>query len=441
MKLSLPARAKHALFTLAYLCLIAGLAWLTASFPLRQDLTASNNNSLSIATQKLLDTIPDPVQITAYIKKGMSLRLQITQLISRYQQYKPNIGFRFIDPDSQPEQARELAIGEQGAVTVAYQGRIETLSYLDETTLTNALLQLVNSQQRWLSFLTGHGERSPEGIANFDLGQFGKELARRKITAINLNLSTVTAIPDNSALLVIAAPAVPLLAGEIELIKHYLQRGGNLLLMTDPGNQHLKPLLDYIGIQQLPGTIADTGGKLYGLDNPGFVIADHYPTHPVTRGLQLITVYPATAALTTDKTGNFKTQALLESSGKTWLETGAMTGAIAFDRNERQGPLTFGYALSRSPNKTEQRIIVIGDSDFLANTYIGNVGNMDMGLRMVNWLIHDDRFIDIPAKTAGDKALQLSTTAVSLMGFGFLLVLPFLLLVSGIFVWQVRRRK
>jgi hypothetical protein len=27
-----------------------------------------------------------------------------------------------------------------------------------------------------------------------------------------------------------------------------------------------------------------------------------------------------------------------------------------------------------------------------------------MGLRMVNWLIHDARFIDIPAKTAADKA-------------------------------------
>lgn len=39
---------------------------------------------------------------------------------------------------------------------------------------------------------------------------------------------------------------------------------------------------------------------------------------------------------------------------------------------------------------------------------------------MVLWLIHDDRFIDIPAKTATDKNLQLTQTAVAVIGFGFL---------------------
>jgi len=70
------------------------------------------------------------------------------------------------------------------------------------------------------------------------LGQFGKELAHRKINAQTLNLATLPAIPDNSALLVIAAPKVPLLAGEITIIKSYIQRGGNLLLLTDPDNRH-----------------------------------------------------------------------------------------------------------------------------------------------------------------------------------------------------------
>jgi len=77
----------------------------------------------------------------------------------------------------------------------------------------------------------------------------------------------------------------------------------------------------------------------------------------------------------------------------------------------------------------------------LSNAYIGNVGNLDMGLRMINWLIHDDRFINIPAKTAPDKSLQLSQTAVAVIGFGFLLIIPLLLLGTGLFIWRKRRQR
>lgn len=434
-------RYRHFLMTLAVLALIVVLAGVGMLFPLQKDITANTRNSLSPATTRLLDTLPEPVRITAYIKKGLALRLQIGQLLDRYRQHKANLDYQFIDPDSQPELTRELDIGDQGAVIVEYQGRSEKIAFLDESTLTNALLHLGNNQQRWVSFLTGHGERSAQGVANFDLGRFSKELARRNITAVDLNLATVLVIPENSSLLVITAPSVAFLPGEIELIKQYLQQGGNLLLTTDPGNSRLSNLLDYLGIRQLDGAISDNGGKLYGLNDPSFVIATAYPDHAITRGLQLITVYPGAAALTAGKTGDFKAQVVLESSDITWLEEGPMQDAIAFDKLERKGPFPFGHALTRTVNKIEQRIIVLGDSDFLSNTYLDNVGNLDMGVRLINWLIHDDRFIDIPAKVPTDKNLQLSSVAVSLMGFGFLLGLPALLLASGTWVWFSRWRR
>jgi gliding motility-associatede transport system auxiliary component len=100
------------------------------------------------------------------------------------------------------------------------------------------------------------------------------------------------------------------------------------------------------------------------------------------------------------------------------------------------------YALTRAANeKTQQRIVVVGDGDFLSNAYIGNVGNLDMGLRMVNWLIHDDRFIDIPAKTASDKSLQLTETSVAVIGFGFLLAIPLSLMGTGFLIWRRRKRR
>ncbi len=435
---------KNLLLTVIVLCLLGTLAWLSTRYTAQTDITNNASNTLSQASQKLLASLPDNVNIVAYIKKGQPIRTQIAQLIDRYSRNRSNLTLTFIDPDLQPEKARELNIGPEGIIVVEYQGRTEKLTFIDESSLTNALLQLANANERWVTFLVGHGERSPDGIANFDLGQFGKELARRKINAQTLNLATLPAIPGNSVLLVITAPAVPLLAGEIDIIKHYIEQGGNLMLLTDPGKQQLAVLLNELGIEQLPGIIVDNSSKLYGINDPSFVLASEYPQHPITKGFETITLYPAAAAFEIDKKSGFNTKSLLNSTAKSWTEIGVLEGKIGFDANshDKPGPLVFAYALTRNfKEKSQQRIIAIGDGDFLSNAYIGNAGNLDIGLRMVNWLIHEDRFIDIPPKTATDKSLQLTRTAVAAIGFGFLIIIPLLLIVTGFFIWRKRKMR
>jgi ABC-type uncharacterized transport system involved in gliding motility auxiliary subunit len=451
-------RLKNGLITLALLCLLGTLAWLSTRYSAETDITRNSSNSLSQASQKLLGSLPDKIQITAYIKKDPSLRSQIAQLVARYKRHKADLALTFIDPDSDLKKTRELNIDAAGVIIVEYQGRSEKLNFIDESSLTNALLQLANAEERWVSFLTGHGERAPDGIANFDLGQFGKELDRRKIKAQALNLATMPDIPGNSALLVISAPSVSLLPAETELVKRYIRQGGNLLLLNDPGNRHLDAIEQLLGLRQLPGTLVDGKSKLYGINDPSFVLASDYSPHPITQGFQTITVYPVAAALETSDETDFKPVELLKSATQSWTETGPIAGKILFDADgdEKQGPLAFAYALTRpSANSgqagkplrqaqdrlVEQRIVVVGDGDFLSNAYLGNVGNLDMGLRMINWLIHDDRFIDIPAKIASDKSLQLSQIGVAVIGFGFLIVIPLLLMGTGFYIWRKRKQR
>lgn len=437
-------RLKNWALTLAILCMVASLAWLSERYHSQIDITANSSNSLSVASKKLLNSLPGPIKLTAYIKKDPALRSQIAQLIEHYRHEKSDLTLTFTDPETQPEKARELNIGPTGAVIVDYQGRTEKLNFIDESALTNALLQLANAEERWVAFLAGHGERAPDGIANFDLGQFDRELNRRKIRAQTLNLSTTPDIPGNSALLVLSAPAVPLLPGEIDLLKGYIRQGGNLLLLTDPGNRHLDALLTVLGLRQLPGTLVDSNSKLFGITDTSFVVTGDYPSHPITHGFETITVYPAAAALETGEETEFQPDVLLKSGVSSWTETGPHSGKILFDADsdEKQGPLAFGYALTRNVDKErQQRIVVIGDGDFLSNAYVGNVGNLDMGLRIVNWLMHDDRFIDIPAKNATDKTLQLSQLGVAAIGFGFLLIIPLLLLSIGFYIWRKRKQR
>lgn len=436
-------RLKNRFATLVLLIVFGSAAWLSNRYPWQVDITQNAGNTLSQASQKLLDTMSDPIRITAYIKKGLPIRLQITQLINRYIRQKKDIKIKFIDPDSVPEKARELNIGAEGLVLVEYQGRIEKLNFIDESSLTNALLQLAKAEERWVTFLTGHGERSPAGEANFDLGRFGKELIRRKIRAQTISLTTIQAIPDNSALLVLSAPTVPILPGEMDIIKKYLQRGGNLLLLSDPGNIQLAPVLKVLGLKQLPGTLVDATTNLYKITDPTFIIASEYTRHPITRDFQVISLFPATTGFEIEEESEFLSVPLLNSSARSWTEVQALTGKVRFDpdSHERQGPITFAYALTRTVKDAEQRVVVVGDGDFLANSYIDNVGNLDLGLRMVNWLVHDDRFIDIPAKTTPDKNLQLTQTSVAIIGFGFLIVLPLLLAATGFLIWRRRRRR
>jgi len=437
-------RLKNRLSTGVLLCALGAAAWLTERYSYQADWTQTRSNTLSPATQKLLQAMPGKVALTAYIKSGLPIRLQIAHLVDRYSHLKPDLKLDFIDPNHAPEKARELNIGEEGLVVVGYQGRSEKLSFIDEATLTNALLQLSHAEDRWVTFLTGHGERSPEGEANFDLNRFGKELVRRRINAQTVNLAKLPAIPNNSALLVIASPTVALLPGEIEIVKQYIQRGGNLLLLTDPGNQALDFIWSALGIHPLPGQIVDKAAKQAGIDDPSFVIVSEYNHHPITRNFQTLSVYPGAAGFDIDADIAYESVPLLNSGAESWTETGSLTGTIRFepDGAEKQGPITLGYALTRNLDaNTQQRIVVIGDGDFLANTYIGNAGNLDMGLRIVNWLIHDDRFIDIPAKTAPDRSLKLTTASISVIGFGFLIVLPLCLLGTGFVVWRRRRRR
>ena len=82
--------------------------------------------------------------------------------------------------------------------------------------------------------LEGHGERRLNGIANHDLGEFGKQLAAKGFKTNSLNLAVAQEVPANASMLLIANPQVDLQPAEVQKIKQYLQKGGNLLMADRP---------------------------------------------------------------------------------------------------------------------------------------------------------------------------------------------------------------
>lgn len=443
-------------FVVLFLTVIGLLAWLSTRYNYQADWTASGRHTLSEASATLLEILEGPVTITSFSRPDdiSGLRKRTTELVLRYQRLKPDIQLNFVDPDESPEQVREQGVTLDGELVVTYQGRKENLKNIGEQALSNALQRMLRSGERRVVFLGGHGERRIDGQANFDFGQWGKQLQEKGFIFSTLKLSTEAVIPDDTAVLVIAGPQVDLLPGEVALIKAYVGGGGNLLWFSEPGDtKGLEPLAEQLGLEFLPGTLVDPTGQMLGISNPAIIVVGEYPHHPVTDGLTTLTLFPEAHAIESLNKEGWQATPLLRSLPRSWSESGPMAGTISFDEgSDIAGPLTIGMLLTHElgnkkkegeeeqPART-QRIAVLGDGDFLANSYLGNGANQELGDRLLNWLSHDDTFITIAPRTAPDTQLELTPALSMMIGFGFLLVVPGLLLGSGITIWWRRRKR
>lgn len=443
-------RLQNLAFLLLFLAAIGLLAWLSTRYTFEADWTAAGRNSLSTASRQVLDRLAGPVRITAFASESglLPTRRRLTELLSRYRRYTDKLDYRFVNPDTAPALTRQLGITADGELVLEYQGRSEHVKTPSETQVTNALQRLLRRNTGKLVFLGGHGERRPHGKANHDYGSWIAALEARGISASVVKLAESGRIPADADALVIAGPQVDLLPGEVEQLRRYVRGGGNLLWLQDPGSRYgLDPLAAQLGIGFDPGVVVDPTTRLLGLSNPAIALVTKYPAHPITRDLQLMGVFPQACALDAGAGKGWQRQPFLQTAERSWAETGPIKGTIRYDEGsgDTPGPLTLGLTLSRSTGDGaaahEQRIAVVCDGDFLSNSYLKNQGNEALGDRLVNWLVHDDSFIDIPVQSAPDTHLALSPTSWAWIGLLFLLVLPGGLVGSGLLLWWRRRRR
>ena len=100
-----------------------------------------------------------------------------------------------------------------------------------------------------------------------------------------------------------------------------------------------------------------------------------------------------------------------------------------------------GQAIGLALTRGDQRVAVIGDADFLANAYLNNGGNLDLGVGLVDWVVADDEQVSITLQSAPDLALTMPRTAYVALAATFLLGLPLLSVGAGVLVWWRRRRR
>jgi len=441
--------AQTALFVVLLLCAVAMLAWLSEHYKVRWDWTAVSRNTLTDPSRLLLERLDGPIEITAYVSERPLIRQSILQLLERYQRHKPDMRLRFVNPDLVPDEVRARNVSSEGEMVIRYRQREEHARTATEEALTTALEKLARADTRWVTYLGGRGERDLLGGASYDLGRLGEQLKRQGFKLHRLDLAETGEIPPESAVLVVSPGRDTLAPIEVDAILRYLEAGGNLLWLAEPNSPRgLEPIAEALGVRFEEGTLVDLTTRNLGIAHPAFVPVSAYPAHPVTGNLSLVTVFPHAAGIAWSEPPGWKTRGILSTGLRAWSETGALDEEVVYDDGaDVAGPLDIGIAMQRSlpPGEdhtqgAQQRVIVVGDGDFLSNAYLVNGSNLDLALNIFNWLAEDEVLIDIPARRASDLTFELSSGSAALLRLTVIIVFPTLLLGAGFFIWHRRRR-
>ena len=435
-------RILHAL-QLAAIVISAALGlWASSLSSLSRDVTDTARHSLHAASRAALDKVTGPLELNAYLPAGHAWRAQIEHLAGRYVRARGDVSFRIIDPTEATEIVRRENIGS-GEILIRSGDRSERTSTYTEQSISDALVRLARAETHWVVFLSGHGERSPRRGANYDLSEFARSLEQRGISIQELDLAKVGQIPSNTSVLVLASPRVDYLPGEIRAIENYIESGGNFVWFMDPDvPAELHELAASLELRVLSGTVIDPTTLAHGIDDPAVVLVKEYADHLLFEDFDLATVFfHAIAVDTAQDRKRFEARALAYSSPQSWNETNMSASEVAFDEmSETKAALPLGQLLVREHNGREQRIVIFGDGDFLANSYLNNSGNQDLGVRTFEWLVRAGSLIDIPVRIVNDRRLELQPWHQAVMGACLLFVLPLALVTNGVVIWWRRRR-
>lgn len=445
-KIFLLERIHHQVFIVLLLFLVMLLGFAAMQVRHQWDVSQNGRNSLTEASQEILQELQGPVKVTAYATEHDAqtgdIRKLITDFISLYQRIKPDITLSFIDPAEQPMLTQEAGVHMNGELVIAFRDKREHLTFLNEQAFTNVLMRLARTEERLVVTLSGHGERKLDGNANFDLGDFGAQLRKNGLANQKLNLVAAQDIPVDTSVLMIASPQVDLLEGEVDKLLDYVERGGNLLWLVDQeAMRGLSPLAEKLHLTLTPGIVVDPTAQQ--LKAPiTFTLGANYGQHPITTDFDYITVFPFARQITMNENSEWSGVTLVESASQGWVENGEIGDEVHFDQTtDVAGPIGIAVALTRHVADREQRVVVIGSGHFLANTYLGNGNNLDFGINIINWLVGDEELIVIQPRATIDDKLILSEFELTVIAIGFLMVLPLIFVLCGTVIWWQRKRR
>ena len=416
------------------------------------DATANKRYSLSEQTAKIVKGLKQDATVT-YFNQSTRFR-DGKDLLDQYANLSPKVQVKYVDPDKDPEVAREAGIRSLGTAVVQIGARHEEAKTMTEEGVTGAFIRDLKSNTRTVCFASGSGEHQLDDSNREGMSHFKELLAKDSYESKSIDLLTKAEVPTDCTTLVIAGPTKDYQQPEVDSIRKYVEDGGRAFFMLDPplklgreeiaDNDALTSLLQNWGVTLDKDLILDLNplGQIVGV-GPQVALVTTYASQPIVDELRgTATGFPLARSLQIKDTDKTSVQKLFDSSSTSLATSNLSSPAIdPKDPKNKKGPLTLAAAGTYNTGKenSQGRFVVVGSSTWAANRFIGFNGNDDLASNAVNWLSSDEDLISIRPKPEEDRRITMTGSQLSWVRAVSQFGLPLVVVIMGVSVWWKRR--
>jgi len=447
----------------------------------RFDVTGLAQFTLASQTKEVLGKLETPVQIIAFHIPGEPIGEYSVNLLGEYQNYTDQLSIESIDPAENPDMARQygttLLPQEYRYPTIVFEGESgrrmllwpefatvvegQIIPVEAEHAFTSAILQVTGIVQRKVCFLTGHGESDIYS----DYSYAREELLDNLFKVETLNLQTTPGIPEDCAVLIIAAPQQSLTSSEVDIIQGYLESGGQALILINPNPpQEIEQLLSSWGVKVEDGTIIDPSSYVdpnkdmplvtgernsFGFEKTHFPGAAAIIPHPEYTPQLVQTGEEEVQVIWMSEDSPTQMFVLLWTTEDSWLEKDfdPLKEPEFNEGIDRKETLALGFRISsplideagEAGEEQGTTLIVIGDSDFASDEHFYSGNNSDLFLYTVGGLTAGTEIVSIEHKVLPFRRLVVGPEETRFINYSSIGLLPLLVLVIGGIIWWRRR--
>ena len=439
--------ANSLLMILLFVGILVIVNFLAARHSIRWDLSENQNFSLAPQTHRLLRSLPREVTITVFTREKDPGYQSYKERLDSYRQASSKISVEFVDPERQPKIAQQYGITRTDTAVFESAGQSVRVNAPSEAELTGALIRVSQDGKKRVLFLEGHGEPSLDDRERTGLSAAREILFKQGYDIGTLSLLKEPAVPDHTAILVVAGPRRPVTTEEQERIHTYVEKGGHLLLLIDPDTQaDLNPLLKRWGLGVGPGVLVDLQDRLAQGDLTSLLVRT-FTEHEITQDLSAAVLFPLARHITFDEQvgSAWDYVPLARTSPNSWAETDLKGRVVNLDeKQDIKGPLPMAVALSPkvAPEEGKPRpaIVVIGNSTFATNAFVNFPGNSDFFLHSAGWLAEERNILAIVPRDSALRPFTPNPLQERALLYLQVILLPATMFFSGIMVWRRRRR-
>ncbi|MBQ4531055.1 MAG: Gldg family protein [Lachnospiraceae bacterium] len=426
------------------------------------DITSNKMYSITEDTTKFLEGLSEDVTIYVLASEG-NYDTGVQKTLSKYEESSKHIKIEYKDPSVYPTFASQYtdATVSSGSLIIAGSKRTKVVDYSDlyetetdyttytetptgydaEGQITSALAYITSESNTKIYAISGHGEAEISEA-------FQSMLTKANIEIETLSLLTAESIPEDAQAVLIMSPQSDFSSDETKKVQDYLKKGGNALITVSWREQKLENLntvLKEYGITVGNEMIAETNTSYY-LQEPFYLLPNIASTDITSSIYQKYYVFcPYAVNLTIDSSdeSNSITQ-ILTSSDSSYAKAN-FQNAQTYEKEEGDiaGPCNVGVSSERTiDDETTSKIVIYSSDDIFTDNAddVVSGANKKLFQGSINSIVSTDASVSIPVKAIDNTTITVPQFQVILIGVITVLVIPVVLLITGIVV-AVRRRK